>query len=386
MDTKGVILGSVALLALLGGALGQRYLMQGQTEGMQENAFPQTPLATDAFSIRLFQLALKEKEQGNALVAPHAVSDALLLLQDIAAGNTLQELQGAQLKAQQVFRTTEPTRATLLAMDFNLPRGQKNPEMVMPLPFSEDLPKALSLYNGMMTSLMRRGELNLLDSKMVSNRTKLVAGCATSFSTEWEIPFNSANSRSADFDSVTGGMPHFRQMRARGLFRCAEGDGWKAVAIPFKSNNTGAPPLVYIGILPNGSARNFAASLSPEQLTNIRKALADATPQDTLVKIPRQELQILPYDMRDTLRRLGLKALFDTQTADFSPLTTEKIHLGAFVHSCSILLIESKEEAGAVDTLDYAREFISLTRPYIWLIADLATDTPIEFIGLTEEM
>lgn len=105
-----------------------------------------------------------------------------------------------------------------------------------------------------------------------------------------------------------------------------------------------------------------------------------------LVELPRMELQVLPYDMRDSLRRLGLKALFDSEKADFSPISPEKIHLGAFIHACRLSLIESGDAPKADDSLDYAPEYISFSRPYIWLIADLATDTPIEFIGLVEEM
>ena len=105
-----------------------------------------------------------------------------------------------------------------------------------------------------------------------------------------------------------------------------------------------------------------------------------------MVEIPRLELQILPFDMRDSLRRLGLKALFDSETADFAPLTPEKIHLGAFLHAASVSLIESPDSSKADESLDYAKNIISFTRPYIWLIADLETPTPIDFMGLVEEM
>jgi hypothetical protein len=183
-------------------------------------------------------------------------------------------------------------------------------------------------------------------------------------------------------------MPTIHQMRTRGLYRTAQAkDGsWKAVALPFRKDRDSGSSLVYIGILPTGSARDFAAQLTPEQVTAIRKALADATPQDTLVEQPRQELQILPYDMRDTLRRMGLKALFDPETADFSPITSETIQLSAALFSASGYLGESKEQPKADAALDYAGQVIAFTRPYIWLIADLETSTPIEFFGLVEEL
>lgn len=375
----------MAILGLCVGVLGQRFINPVQPEAAAEVSEAEGKLSTDAFSLQLFQLSLKEKKRGNILVAPHVISDALLALQDISAGKTREELLSLQLNEQQTRRNAEQPRAALLAMDFNLPcigRGKS----AMPLPFSENVPLALGLYNGMLASAIGQNNYQLIDSKMVTSRTKLIAGCSTAFQLAWRVPFNQADSRTADFDNVSGGMPHFQQMRCKGLFSTAKGENWKAVALPFKSAEAGAPDLVYIGILPETSARDFAAALTPEQMTDIRKALAEAAPQETLVEIPRLKLQVLPYDMRDSLRRLGLKALFDSEAADFSPLTPEKIHLGAFIHSCSLSLVESEVPPKADDSLDYAGEYISFARPYIWLIADLATDTPIEFFGLIEEM
>lgn len=385
MDKKKIIWTGIALLGLVGGGLGQLYLNNGNPETGAETSAPEVKLATDEFSVRFFQLSLLEKMQGNVLVAPHVVSDALLALQELSGGETLEELKKMKLRQQHVLRGSEQARASLLAMDFNLPRGDRQ-NTALPLPFSENVPTALSLYNGMLATALGRNDCQLVDSNMVSSRTKLLAGCVTDFRLEWAVSFNSANSRTSDFDNASGGMPHFCQMRTKGHFQSAKGDNWKAVALPFKSVEPGAPPLVYIGILPDGSAREFASALTPAQLTDIRKALAEAAPQEMLVELPRMELQVLPYDMRDSLRRLGLKALFDSEKADFSPITPEKIHLGAFIHSCRLSLVESGEAPKADDSLDYAPEYISFSRPYIWLIADLATDTPIEFIGLVEEM
>ena len=153
-----------------------------------------------------------------------------------------------------------------------------------------------------------------------------------------------------------------------------------------KDTNSSRIPLVYIGILPSGSAREFATTLNSEKLTEIRRILATAAPQDTLVELPRLELRVPPYNMRDSLRRLGLKALFDSETADFRELTPEKVHLGALVQSLEVMLTESKSKATPNTELDYAAKCISFSRPYIWLIADLETPTPIEFMGLVEEM
>lgn len=377
----------LAALGLLGGGLGKMYLKPQQQQEPAAEQEQKTELTEDTFSIRFFQHALAEKTRGNILVAPHMVSDMLLTVQEHAAGKTKEELQALQLRPTEHIRATEPTCAMLLAMDFNLPRNEGS-RGVMPLPFSENVPMALSLFNGSLANATGNSNAQLASSQMITNRTKLLLGGTLHMHKDWELPFNTGNARTAGFDNASGSMPTIHQMRNRGLYRLAtaEDGNWKAIAIPFKNDRTTGSSLFYIGILPSGSAREFAALLTPELLTTIRQALGESTPQDTLVELPRQELQILPYDMRDTLRRMGMKALFDPEIADFSPITSEKIQLSAALFSASVYLGESGAAPQADSSLEYASQVISFTRPYIWLIADLETNTPIEFFGLVEEL
>lgn len=376
-----------AILGLAAGGLTNYYRQSQQGEGEAAPEVKAVELSTDAFSLRLFHHAIEGKQNGNVLVAPRTLGRALLALQELAAGKTLEELQSLQLSEESHLRNSEPDSAALLGKDLSLARGEKA-ALVMTLPFSENVPMALSLFNGMLAPILGSPEAQLADSTMVTNRTRLLAGCVGRFYADWKTPFSSTDTRIADFDNESGGMPHFTQMRSRGLYQVAEAEdgSWKAVALPMKDTNSSRIPLVYIGILPSGPAREFASALTPEKLTEIRRALSTATPQDTLVELPRLELRVPPYDMRDSLRRLGLKALFDSETADFSALTPDKIHLGALVQSLEVVLTESRIKAAPNPELNYAEKCVSFSRPYIWMIADLETPTPIEFIGLVEEM
>lgn len=387
MKRRTILWAVLATLGLLGGGLGKLYFTTPDQAEKQETVKVKSELSTDAFSLRFFHHALTEKSAGNILVAPHMVSDMLLTLQDRSAGKTKEELQALKLQPTREIRATEPNCAMLLAMDFNLPRNE-GCHGVMPLPFSENIPMALSLFNGSLAHASGYSSAQLVGSQMVTNRTKLLLGGTLRLHKAWETSFNTANATTAGFDNASGSMPTIHQMRSRGLYRTAQAEdgSWKAIALPFRRDASIGSTLVYIGILPADSARSFAAELTPELMTAIRQSLADAAPQDTLVEMPRQELQILPYDMRDTLRRLGLKALFDPETADFSPMTDEKIQLGAALFSASIYLGESNEAPQPDATLNYAANTLSFTRPYIWMIADLETSTPIEFIGLVEEL
>ncbi len=379
---------TVATLGLLAGGLVGFFTDKPAEESIvQAVENEKHELKTDAFSLHLFQHTLSE-QSGNILVAPHTLTHILLELQAAAAGKTLEDLEKLQLAKQSVARATEPLAAALLAMDFNLPVNN-DAGFIKRLPFSENVPLALSFFNGLLAPATGNPDAQFADSQMVTGRTKLLAGCASLCQKEWEIPFHAADTCTADFDSANGSMPRFQQMRSRALHRSAKAEdgSWQAVVLPFKAESeVKAPQLVFIGILPAGDAREFARTLTPELLTGIRRKLAEAQPEDTLVELPRLEQIIRPYDMRDSLRRMGLKSLFDTETADFSALTPEKIHLGALIQSMNVRLVESDTKAKADDSLNYAAKVISFNRPFIWMIADLETGTPIDYIGLIEEM
>lgn len=386
--SSNIILPVFAAVGLVAGGLysviHQKQSQSNPPTAQQEQAA--TELRTDAFSLRIFQQMLDDKS-GNVMVAPLAISQTLLKLETIAAGKTLEQLQALQLDKTRYKRDTGTDHASLVTIDMNVPRKQQAAQ-VLALPFSEDVPLALSIFNGALAQCMNRDNAQYATSDMVNERTRLLAGTVAAAHCKFETPFLSVHTRTADFDSASGAMPHYRQMRNRAGYRTAKAaDGsWHAVALPFASRSKGKAPLVFIGILPSGSARDFAKGLTPEQLTDIRKALAEADPQDTLVELPRLDFVVQPYDMRYILRRLGLVSLFDSETADFSPLTEQKIHLGAMVYAAEASIQDTPTNQAAAQDLDYAKNYISFSRPFLWMITDLSTGSPLDFIGIVEEM
>lgn len=380
------LLPALAALGLLAGGLtGYFKKTVKETNKPAEALSQQEKLQTDAFSLKLFQQVLLE-QKGNIMVTPHTVSEALLALQGIAAGKTQEDLAALQLTQAKASRQPEPFRNVLLTVDINVPRTDEK-HAVLPLRYSEDLPQALSFFNSVLAQGGPDSNAQFATSDMVSTRTRLLIGAAIYCNLSNHLPFHAEHSRMDDFDSATGAMPRYHQMRSRGLYRTAgaEDASWQAVAIPLHQQSK--TPLALICIRPASSARQFAESLTPELLTRIRQALASATPKDTLVELPRIVLQVPPYDMRHTLRRLGLASLFDSDTADFSRLSPDKIHLNAMVHASGITIAENRKNTTTpASELEQAENSISFSRPFIWIVADLSTNTPLEYIGLVEEM
>lgn len=340
-------------------------------------------ISSDALSIRFFQNELQDKA-GNVIVAPGILHDALLDLQTIAGGKTLDELKALPISPD---RAPGIASISLLAADINLHRT-KNRQNVLAMPFSEDYPMALSLFNSMLAEFTPHSNLQFATSENTSAKTKLLGGATAYFTPRWKIPFHKENSQQADFDCASGRLPKFIQMRARGAYRTATADdaSWQAVAIELQQTEGSIRPLVFVAVLPSGQARAFAAGLTPDSLTSIRSALAKAEPADTLVMLPRMGQMLLPQDIRSTLKSFGLNSLFSESDADFSSFCQEKVHLGAMLYSCGLSLLESQDSAEADESLNAAANRIDFSRPFIWFVGELNTTSPMEFMGLVEEM
>lgn len=379
---------AVAAVGLLAGLVFGHFKQKNKPENTSDSTHlvqEQQDIRTDSFSIRLFQDAINDAA-GNTLVAPRIVTQALRDLQAIAGGVTREELNQLKLSTSVEFHKDGPSQASLLAVDINVPRSQ-TPDGMIVLPFSENFPMALSMFNGTLARFAPASNSQYATSDIASERTKLLGGCVAYHQMQWAVPFASSNSQLSDFDCASGSMPKVMKMRARGMFRTAEAEdgSWKAIAL-FQSLPESNNSLAFIGILPSVSARDFASKLTPEQLSEIRKSLVKAQPEDTLVELPRIRQYAPAHDMRFSLRRMGLKSMFDPTTADFSALSDKKIHLGAMLHACQIFIQESKSNQPADEHLDEAKTFISFSRPFIWMLGDLTTESPMEFMGLVEEM
>ncbi len=383
--TQNVILPLVAVFGLLAGGLYSQFSHNKDKEplppGLVPYTIPEGGIVTDVFSLKLFQQVLQEQKE-NVLAAPRALSELLYAFTPLAGGHTREELNSLKLYDKPESYQSAAIHDYLIAVDINVPRKDEAGRVVS-IPFSENTPLALSIFNGALAQSSPSSNAQFATSTMVTPRTRLLAGAVAYGKCTWEIPFLKADTRMAEFDSRSGAMPNHPQMRSRGAYRMAKAEdgAWKAVLLPIKDTNQ-----ALIGILPAGDAREFAAALTPEQLSNIRQALVTAQPEDTLVEFPRLELEVRPYDMRYTLRKLGLNSAFDTERADFSGISDHHLHLGALIHASGIWIIESQAKAQPTRELELARNTISFSRPFIWFIAGLTADTPFEFIGLVEEM
>lgn len=375
----------LALLAILFGlAIGilTPRLMKGDwrewfAEKEPTITLPAGELKTDAFSLHLLQTALQTTESSYSIVSPAAMTETLHALSDMSKG-AIQE-QIAALGLCEPGHESE-TSAVMAGMDEDVPRTEGE-HLVLPLPFRRNYPEAVSRFNTLFGS-------PAATSNNTSPETRLFMAARTTLLCLFRQPFYEKDGKRGDFDNDNGGMPGVHLMRRCGTFRVAEAaDGsWKAVALLLKGSFGGDENAsAFVAILPQGKVRDFALQLTPEQMSSIRRALAEAEPKECTVELPRLNFSIA-YDASPLLSELGVTAPFDIRTADFTPLTTETLALNALAGSADCAMVEEEHRPADLPHPDSCPTHISLTKPFLWFVGDLTTPTPFVMMGVVENL
>ena len=131
-------------------------------------------------------------------------------------------------------------------------------------------------------------------------------------------------------------------------------------------------------------------TLTPEGLAN---TLKNIQPERTSVHLPKFNYE---YElcMNDVLSSLGMPTAFNATLADFSKgiqtLSGDNIYINNVQHKTIITVDELGTKAGAVTSIDMATEsvpenFITLDRPFVYMIIDNNTNLPI-FIGVVTDI
>lgn len=170
----------------------------------------------------------------------------------------------------------------------------------------------------------------------------------------------------------------------------AVGRDWQAVALPYAAQRDGEPTCM-VAILPRGSARDFAARLTPQKWESIRDALAAARPEFTRVSLPDFELRTPAFSLRPALERAGLSDIFASR-ANWTGFSDEPMELADIVQRCYIRVDEEGTEAAAasagliVESMpEEPKCELRFDRPFLWVITDLRSSAAPYFMGLVQD-
>jgi serpin B len=195
---------------------------------------------------------------------------------------------------------------------------------------------------------------------------------------DWRTAFEKTSTSDADFHRADGSTVQVPTMNAQMGVGYAEGDGWKAVELPYGEDGTFAMQIV----VPTGS-KTPAELLAPETLSAVASGLE---PQLVDLAVPRWDFAS-DIRLREELIRLGVVSAFDPGRADLSGMSPVELYLAQAVHRATITVDEFGTEAAAVTAFAAAptsapmpTATLHADRPFAFAVVHVPTGAPL-FLG-----
>ncbi len=223
---------------------------------------------------------------------------------------------------------------------------------------------------------------DIIPPGLLDPSTRLVLANAIYFKATWEHEFDPNETSDEPFYLLNGETVSVEMMgmETGETYAYAAGDGWQAIALPYKGGLTDM-----IIIVPDaGNFEAFESTLTAERYNEILAALE---PQEVILSMPKFTFET-QYGLSDTLIQMGMSDAFDPALADFSGMDGQRIlYIGDALHKAFIAVDEKGTEAAAATIVIMAmsampQEGIILTidRPFIYAIRDVPTGTVL-FMG-----
>lgn len=355
---------------------------------------PEEGVPEDAFTCNLLHTALNARPEGNILLAPNSLAAILIQMRPMASDELAERLDALPLPETLQESAANVREAACLFADTSQPLDSRYAgTAVLPAPFSNNLPQALSTINTAIASFTAGAIRQVTDSELTPAWTGLASVNVLSFDTPWHYPVPAKESQTADFYNADGGIQRVRMMSCKGSFRIVsdpEGQ-WKAAALFFQPPRTNAPvkdTCCLIVVLPqNGQARKLATAFTPSQIAALRTALAHAPETDGRIEIPCLSFQARTQDVTPILRLLGIDPLF-TDPTPLPRLTQEKpLPFTRALQSCHIILSESEARPGITPSApEHTPILLQLNRPFLWFLGSLTSPAPPYAAGLIEKL
>lgn len=197
----------------------------------------------------------------------------------------------------------------------------------------------------------------------------------------WAYPFPSV--APGDFHLLDGATVSVDTMRQTMPFPSAEGDGWRALELPYTGER-----LSFVVILPDeGRFEAFTAGLTVDTLDRVMTALDDdrLDPDVIVVSMPKFAFSSA-LKLKESLQALGIELAFTEGEADFSPTGAKRgsLWIDEVYHGATIAADERGTEASAATAVMMVGSITDgqmiVDRPFLFLIRDRDTGT-ILFLG-----
>jgi len=220
---------------------------------------------------------------------------------------------------------------------------------------------------------------DLIPQGLINALTRLVLTNAIYFNAAWQYPFEEDITDDGAFYLLKGNEITVPMMRQTESFGYAEGDGYRAIELPYDGRE-----LSMVILLPaRDRFESFEASLDAQQVDAIMGSLAQ---REINLTIPRFEFES-DFGLKETLTALGMPVAFSAD-ADFSGMTGNRdLFITDVIHKASVSVDEAGTEAAAATAVVMELTAVpdmpidvNVDHPFIFLIRDIETGA-ILFVG-----
>lgn len=218
---------------------------------------------------------------------------------------------------------------------------------------------------------------DLIPSGAIDNLTRLVLTNAIYFNAAWLHPFDERATADGDFHLLTGNSIKVPMMRQTESFGYVRGTGYQAVELLYDGSE-----ISMVILLPDkGTFDPFEKSLNAELVSRISK---DMRRNRIELTMPLFEFEA-QFKLGAMLQKMGIFDAFNPQLADFSGMDgTKNLSISDAFHKAFVLVNENGTEAaaatGVVIGVTSLPPRVTVDRPFIFLIRDIATNTTL-FVG-----
>jgi serpin B len=226
---------------------------------------------------------------------------------------------------------------------------------------------------------------NIVPENAIKPDTRLVLANAIWFSCAWQNPFNPTATQDGPFTLPDGSAATVPFMFQQAYLPYARGDGFQAIEFPFAGSD-----FAFTVILPDqGRFDAFERGLTTVKLS---AALGQLSSTEVRVYLPKFKFDF-GASLAQTLQAMGITDAFDPSRADFSGMVQgtppEPLYIGDVLHKAFISVDEKGAEAAAATVVEMAAGAapnpttppeVRIDRPFIFAIRDTQSGT-ILFLG-----
>ena len=357
-----------------------------------------TTAVTD-FAVRLFKESMEEGK--NTLVSPLSVLYALSMTANGAEGNTLAQIEAA------LGETVGPLNGWLGSYDagegLHLANGiwyKDDPNLTVErsflqtnadyygagiyrAPFDETTLKDINCFVEENTAGMVKDILDKIPEDAVMYLVNALA-----FDSKWETVYRENQVYENVFTTEDGTAQETELMYSQ-EGKYLEDD----LATGFIKYYAGRK-YAFAALLPKEgvTVSDYIQSLTGEQLQNLMENARQVTVD---AAIPKFET-VFDAEMSDILKAMGMTDAFDSSLADFTRMATHtagNVYISRVLHKTFISVAEQGTKAGAATVIEAVAEGaieqdikrVTLDRPFVYMILDCETGTPI-FMGTLMDM